>query len=69
VARPTAAGVALYEVYRVADGMPLNDIYFGKWTFMSGLVTVQSSMYKRRGDLQGTVIKAVTVDVSRCLLK
>jgi hypothetical protein len=64
VARPTAASVSLSEVYRVADGMPLNNIYFGRWSFISGLVNVEASIYKRRGDLQGTVINAVTVDVS-----
>jgi hypothetical protein len=64
VARSTAAGVSLYEVYRVAEGMRLNDVYFGRWSSMSGLVNIQSSIYKRRGDLQGTVITAVTVDVS-----
>jgi hypothetical protein len=69
VARPAAASVSLSEVYRVADGMPLNDIHFGRWSFMSGLVNVQTSIYKRRSDLQGTVINAVTVDVSESLLK
>jgi hypothetical protein len=65
VARPAAGSVSLSEVYRVADGMPLNDIYFGRWSSMSGLINVQtSSIYKRRGDLQGTVINAVTVNVS-----
>ncbi|PNF31848.1 hypothetical protein B7P43_G08911 [Cryptotermes secundus] len=42
--------------------MPLNDIYFGRWSFMSGLINVETSIYKRRGDLQGTVINAVTAD-------
>jgi hypothetical protein len=64
VARPTAAGVSLYEVFRVAEGTRLNDAYFGRWSSSSGLVATQSSIYKRRGDLQGTVINAVAVDVS-----
>lgn len=65
VARPTKNSVALFDVYRVAHGKPLNDIYFGRWTLMSGLVSEKASLYVRRSDLQGTVIKAVTADVSQ----
>jgi hypothetical protein len=65
VARPTKNSVALFEVYRVAHGKPLNDIYFGRWTLMSGLVSQKTSLYLRRFDLQGIVIKAVTADVSQ----
>jgi hypothetical protein len=65
VARTTTASVVLYEVYRVADGKPLNDVYFGRWRPVSGLDSVQTTIYKRRGDLQGTVINAVTADVSK----
>jgi hypothetical protein len=65
VARLTKAGVSLFEVYRVEQGKPLNDIYFGRWTLMSGLVSVKASIYLRRRDLQGTVIRAVTADVSQ----
>jgi hypothetical protein len=65
VARLTKASVSLFEVYRVAHEKPLNDIYFGRWTLMSGLVSVKASIYLRRSDLQGIVIKAVTADVSQ----
>lgn len=65
VARPTRNSVALFEVYRVAQGKPLNDIYFGRWTLMSGLVKEKASLYQRRSDLQGIVIRAVTADVSQ----
>jgi hypothetical protein len=65
VARPTKNSVALFDVYRVARGKPLNDIYFGRWTLMSGLVIEKASLYLRRSDLQGTVIEAVTADVSQ----
>lgn len=63
VARVTTSSVTLYEVYRVAEGRPLNNIYFGRWTPLSGLVSVQESIYRRRGDLQGTVINAITANV------
>jgi hypothetical protein len=66
VARVNTASVSLYEVYRVAKGKPLNDIYFGRWTPLSGLVTAEESIYRRRYDLQGTVINAITADVSKC---
>jgi hypothetical protein len=65
VARHEAMSVTLYEVYRVADGKPLNNVYFGRWTLMSGLGDVPASIYMRRKDLQGTVINAVTVTVSK----
>jgi hypothetical protein len=65
VARPTKNSVALFEVYRVAQGKPLSDIYFGRWTVVSGLVSPKASIYRRRSDLQGTVIQAVTADVSQ----
>jgi hypothetical protein len=64
IARLTTSSVSLFEVYRVANSKPLNDIYFGRWTVVSGLVTLKTSIYSRRTDLQGTVIRAVTADVS-----
>jgi hypothetical protein len=65
VARLTKNSVALFDVYRVALGKPLNDIYFGRWTLISGLVIDKASIYLRRSDLQGTLIQAVTADVSQ----
>lgn len=65
VARMATTSVSLYEVYRVADGKPLNDIYFGRWSPQSGLVSVEANIYSRRGDLQGTVIKAITANVRK----
>lgn len=63
VASQGAKRIILYEVYRVAKGMSLNDPYYSAWTTKSGLTRMPDSIYKRRGNLQGLVIKAVTGDV------
>ena len=50
--------VVLTEVYRVNPKLPLQTYRFGNWTAGGGLTWSSESLYKRRNNLQGALIKA-----------
>ena len=58
----------IYEVYKVAEGKPLNEYYYGTWNYISGLVSKKYNIFRRRSNLEGIVLKAITAKVSVSLL-
>jgi hypothetical protein len=61
--------VKLMEVYRVRPSLPLQKEWVGNWSSATGVVWSAVPFYERRGDLQGTRIKAtLTDDVSVLLM-
>jgi hypothetical protein len=57
--------VVLTEVYRVSPTLPLQTYRFGNWTAGRGLIWTFEGLYRRRNNLQGHIIRAVHVNVSR----
>ena len=55
------------EVYRVAKGKPLNDLPYGRWNPGTGLVSDKYNLLKRRVNMEGVVLKAITAAVSHCV--
>ncbi|KAL0269924.1 UNVERIFIED_CONTAM: hypothetical protein PYX00_007506 [Menopon gallinae] len=53
--------VILYEVYRVRKDYPLRYDYYGKWTRDGGLDVAKDTLYDRRSNLEGLVLKAGSV--------
>ncbi|KAL0269926.1 UNVERIFIED_CONTAM: hypothetical protein PYX00_007507 [Menopon gallinae] len=49
--------VFLREIYTVDDGFPLRIVEFGKWTLLNGLDVSRTSLYERRSDLEGKVMR------------
>jgi hypothetical protein len=66
VAQPQSDHVVmLTEVYRVRPTLPLQKYRFGNWTAGGGLTWPLQNLYTKRNNLQGHVIRAAHVKVSR----
>ncbi|KAJ9573683.1 hypothetical protein L9F63_008953, partial [Diploptera punctata] len=52
----------IYEVYKVAKEKPLNEHYYGRFNFISGLVSNEYNIFRRRSNLEGIVLKVITAD-------
>lgn len=55
--------IQFYEVYRVNNSFPLRILWFGNWTMEGGLTTVTESLYDRRTNLEGVVMRAGLIEV------
>jgi hypothetical protein len=56
--------VQLTEVYRVRNGYPLQKYQFGSLSARNVLSTTNVAFYKRRSNLQGLTMEALTIHVS-----
>ena len=56
--------VEFYEVYRVDDGFPLRIVKFGTWSPEEGLNIIKGSLYSRRFDLEGKVLRIGYTEVN-----
>jgi hypothetical protein len=66
VAQSEGDTVRLTEVYRVTANHPLTLNHHGIWK-KGYPMSSQASLYERRNDLQGLVMKAITLNVSRSI--
>jgi hypothetical protein len=57
--------VVLTEVYRVSPTLPLQTYSFGNWTVGGGLTWPSQGLYRRRNNLQGHIIQATHMKVTR----
>ena len=57
VAQQALENVTLSEVYRVSPSHPLQYHQFATWSPGEGLVRTSSSLYRRRNNLQGMILK------------
>jgi hypothetical protein len=55
--------VVLTEVYRVSATLPLQTYRFGNWTAGGGLTWPSQSLYSRRHNLQGIVLRVAANNV------
>lgn len=55
--------VELHEVYRVDKGFPTRVKYYGYWTPENGLVASKETLYDRRFDLEGKILKTGSTEV------
>ena len=60
--------VVLTEVYRVSPTLPLQTYRFGNWTAGAGLTWPSQGLYRRRNNLQGTVLRVAVNNVMFTLL-
>lgn len=56
--------ILLKEAYRVKEGFPLRMPHYGKWTKEEGLDAIVGSIYTRRFDLEGVVLKTASIEVN-----
>ena len=56
--------IILKEVYRMDQGLPLQETWFGTWNVRSGLKATPHSLMKRRSNFQGYLTTATAMDVS-----
>jgi hypothetical protein len=69
VAQSRGNRIHLTEVYRVADGMPLQTYPYGAWDPNNGSRLTTTKLYERRNNLHGVNMKGVTVQVSKFLVE
>ncbi|PSN36920.1 hypothetical protein C0J52_13894 [Blattella germanica] len=54
--------IILKEVYRMDQGLPLQETWFGTWNVRSGLKATPHSLMKRRSNFHGYLITATAMD-------
>jgi hypothetical protein len=57
--------VIISEVYHLNRELPLNRNYFGRWRQDVGITLTNISVFERRNDLQGIVMKVASMTVSK----
>lgn len=64
LAESRGSQVVLTEVYRIHRDGPLLKAHYGSWESHGGLTVPKSSLYERRNNLRGLVVRATTIHVS-----